>query len=139
MNIVWINAALSALAAAGLAASAMAWRHSLLPFNSRSPEWFFATAKVLYSIGFGLRLLFWDVLFAVLREVDRAAATHLSDMVGGTNGNAFTTVIILCGVYCSLKARQMLLLQDRGVDWHWTVAWAYPWGRSVRRMLGQPE
>ena len=139
MNIVWINAALSALAAAGLAASAMAWRHSLLPFNSRSPEWFFATAKVLYRIGFGLRLLCWDVLFAVLKETDPAAATHLIETVGGTNGNAFATIIILCGVYCSLKARQMLLLQDRGVYWHWSIAWAYPWGRSVRRLLGRQE
>lgn len=139
MSIVWINAVLSALAAAGLAASAMAWRHSLLPFNNRSPEWFFATAKVLYAVGFSLRLLFWDVLFGVLREIDRAAATHLSDAVGGTNGNAFATLIILGGVYCSLKARQMLLLQDRGVNWHWTIAWAYPWGRAVRRLLGRQE
>lgn len=139
MTIVWINAALSALATLGLAASAMAWRHSLLPFDNRSPEWFFATAKVLYSVGFGLRLLFWDVLFAGLREIDPTAATDLSDRVGGTNGNAFATIIILGGVYCSLKARQMLLLQDRGVNWHWTIAWAYPWGRSVRRLLGRLE
>ena len=51
-----INAILSVLAIAGLTASALGWRHSLIGWDW-TPEWYFAAAKILLAGGIAFRLL----------------------------------------------------------------------------------
>lgn len=126
---IWIAPILALLAAGGLIASAIGWRHSLLQ-RERSPEWYFAAGKVLYSIGFGCRLIFWDVGFGTLAKVDHASAIALYDAMGGTDINAGFNCIILLGVYCSMRARQLLIPADVRDRWPWPLAWMHP--RRIR-------
>lgn len=120
-----VNAVLSTLLVLGLLASALGYRHSLKRFE-HSPEWFFSAAKVLIALAFGARLLFWDVVWNTIREVDRGTAVAMSDAVGGTSINIVFTLIGLAGVYCSLKARQLLLREEEQKHWPWIIAWAHP-------------
>lgn len=121
----WVNAVASTILVLGLIASALGYRHSLRQMEP-SPEWYFSAAKVLLAVAFGGRLLFWDVLWATVREFDREAAIALSDAVGGTSVNIVFIVVGFAGVYCSLKARQLLLRIEEQKDWPWVIAWAHP-------------
>lgn len=121
----WVNAIASIILVLGLVASALGYRHSLRQME-RSPEWYFSAAKVLLAVAFGGRLLFWDVMWASVREIDRAKALALSDAVGGTSVNIVFILIGFAGVYCSLKARQLLLRIEEQKDWPWIIAWAHP-------------
>ena len=49
------------------------------------------------------------------------------------DSNVISIVIGLFGVYCSLKARQLLLAEEEQKHWHWLIAWAHP------RLLGFPR
>ena len=130
MNLTIVNAAVSSLVVFGLLASALGWRHSLRG-EYASPEWFFALAKVVMAFGIGFRMLFWDVIWGTLNVIDPEYAVAWANAFGRTNINLVSSVILLFGVYFSLKARQLILLQDRGINWHWTVAWAYPKGKTI--------
>lgn len=121
----FINAILSSLLVMGLIASAVGYRHSLFRVEY-SPEWYFSAAKVLLAIAFGMRLLFWDSIWGFLRYVDREKAIAFSDAVGGVHSNIFSIVIGLAAVYCSLKARHLLLSPEEQRRWHWALAWAHP-------------
>lgn len=121
----WINAALALLVVLGLAASALGYRHSLLRWE-RSPEWFFAAAKTLYSLGFGALLLIWGVFWGLLRLHDPAAALAMVHHPRAAGANTVAMLLVLGGVYCSLKARQLILREDEQRDWHWLVAWMHP-------------
>lgn len=121
----WVNAIASTILVLGLIASALGYRHSLR-HRERSPEWYFAMGQVLLAAAFGVRLLFWDVIWGVLRQIDRNAAIALSDAVGGTSINIVFIAIGFGAVYCSLKARQMLLRIEEQKNWPWIIAWAHP-------------
>lgn len=123
---------LSTLLVLGLVAVALGYRHSVMR-PEHSPEWFFAMSKVLFAIAFGMRLLFWDVIWGTLRATDREAAIAFSDAIGGVNSNTASILIGLVAVYCSLKARQLLLLEEERKHWPWIIAWAHP------RLLGFPR
>lgn len=123
---------LSTLLVMGLAAVALGYRHSIRRYD-HSPEWFFAMSKVLFAVAFGVRLLFWDVIWGTLRATDREAAIRLSDAIGGVNSNVLSILIGLFAVYCSLKARQLLLAEEERKHWHWLIAWAHP------RLFGFPR
>lgn len=120
-----VNAVLSSLLVVGLVASALSYRHSLRKVEY-SAEWFFAMGKVLLAVAFGVRLLFWDVIWNALRETDRAAAYALSEAVGGTSVNIVFILIGFGAVFCSLKARQLLLFEEERKNWPWIIAWAHP-------------
>lgn len=121
----WVNAIASTILVLGLIASALGYRHSLRQMEPTA-EWYFSAAKVLIAIAFGGRLLFWDVLWASLREIDRDRAIALSDAVGGTSINIIFIVVGFAGCYCSLKARQLLLREEEQKHWPWIIAWAHP-------------
>lgn len=121
----FLTSILSTLLVAGLVAVAIGYRHSVTRFE-HSPEWYFSMSKVLIALAFGIRLLFWDVIWGTLRYFDREAAIAFSDAIGGVHSNIFSIVIGLFGVYCSLKARQLLLTEDEQRRWHWLWAWAHP-------------
>ena len=123
---------LSTLLVMGLVAVALGYRHSIRRYE-HSPEWFFAMSKVLFAIAMGMRLLFWDVIWGTLRATDREAAIRFSDAIGGVNSNVVSILIGLVGVYCSLKARQLLLAEEERKHWHWLIAWAHP------QLLGFPR
>lgn len=134
MTIHILNAVVSTVAVVGLIASALGWRHSLRrPFYS--PEWYFAMAKVLMAVGIASRLILWDVVWGIMLSYDREFAYEFSDLMGHTNINILPGLVILVGVYCSLKARQLILYHDRGIDWHWTIAWAYPSARTIIKLV----
>lgn len=121
----WVNAVLAAVVVVGLTASALGYRHSLTRRNG-SPEWYFAAAKVLYSIGFGFLLLLWATGWGLLRLQDPAAAlAMLNDPVAGY-ANTFGMGVVLIGVYCSLKARQLLIPPAERKKWPWVIAWMHP-------------
>ena len=134
MTFAIINAILSAATVFGLFASAMGWRHSLINWDY-SPEWFFAAAKVLLAIGIAMRLFLWDIVWGPLYHFADYEPLPLTETLGQTNINIVPNAVILLGVYCSLKARQMILLQDRGVNWHWLVAWAYPRAKTFIKVV----
>lgn len=121
----WVNAIASTILVLGLIASALGYRHSLRQLEMTA-EWYFSAAKVLIAVAFGGRLLFWDVMWASIREMDRAKAYALSDAVGGTSINIVFILIGFAGVYCSLKARQLLLRIEEQKKWPWIIAWAHP-------------
>lgn len=123
---------LSTLLVMGLVAVALGYRHSIRRYE-HSPEWFFAMSKVLFALAFGIRLLFWDVIWGTLHDTDRDAAIAFSDVIGGTDSNVLSILIGLFAVYCSLKARQLLLAEEEQKQWHWLIAWAHP------RLLGFPR
>ena len=130
----FLTSILSTLLVAGLVAVAIGYRHSATRFEY-SPEWYFSMSKVLIAIAFGIRLLFWDVIWGTLRYFDREAAIAFSDAIGGVHSNIFSIVIGLFGVYCSLKARQLLIREEEQKHWPWLIAWAHPsfWGLPRRR------
>lgn len=121
----WIDAALSLLVVLGLTASALGYRHSLMRWDN-SPEWFFAAAKTLYSIGFGFLLLLWGTFWGLLRLFDHDAALRMVFHPAAAYVNAVGMGIILLGVYASLKARQLILIEEDQRDWPWLWAWAHP-------------
>ena len=125
---------LSTLLVMGLVAVALGYRHSIMRYE-HSPEWFFAMSKVLFAVAFGIRLLFWDVIWGTLHDTDRDAAIAFFDAIGGTDSNVLSILIGLFAVYCSLKARQLLLAEEEQKHWHWLIAWAHPrlFGFSRRR------
>lgn len=134
MSIYLINAILSMSVSLGLLFSALGWRHSLRSAWNE-PEWFFAMAKVLLAAGIGFRIVFWDAVWGTLNAIDPNYAAAWSSAFGRTNINIVSNVIVGAGVYCSLKARQLILQQDRGVNWHWTIAWAYPRARTIISLI----
>lgn len=121
----WLNACLSALLVLGLIAVALGYRHSVRR-PEHSPEWYFSMSKVLTALAFGTRLLFWDVIWGPLRYIDPAAALVFADAIGGVHSNIISILIGLLGVYCSLKARQLLLREEEQKEWPWIIAWAHP-------------
>lgn len=133
-TLAYLNAFLSLLAVIGLVFSALGWRHSLRS-EDYSPEWFFAMAKVLMAAGIGFRMLFWDVIWGSLYIIDKDYASTWSEAFGRTNVNLVSSIILLFGVYCSLKARQLVLQQDRGINWHWSIAWAYPRAKTIIKIM----
>lgn len=125
----WINAALALLAVAGLTASALGWRHSLRQWSGDEPESWFALAKVLYAIAIGARILIWDVWWSILHHTDSTNAIALSQAFGWTDINIITSGIVLAGVYCSLRARHLLIPPQDRPRWPWWKAWLHPrWG-----------
>jgi len=122
----WINAAVALLAVGGLVVSALGWRHSLLRWNSAEPEAWFALAKVLYAVSIGTRIIVWDVGWCVWRRLDPDAARAFARSIGGTDINILTSALVLCGVYASLKARQLLIPEDERDAWPWWRAWQHP-------------
>lgn len=121
----WINAALSLLVTMGLAASALGWRHSMTRWDW-SAEWYFATAKVLYSIGMGFLLLAWGAVWGVVRLLDHGAGGRMLDAPGAPYANGLGLLVLLAGVYCSLRARWLLIPEDERGDWPWWLAWLHP-------------
>lgn len=121
----FINAILSTLLAFGLVAAALGYRHSLMR-REYSPEWYFSAGKVIIALAFGLRLLWWDVAWNILRHYDRETAYRISEAIGGTNSNIVFICMGFVGCYCSLKARHLLLTPEEQRRWHWLVAWAHP-------------
>ena len=130
----WLNAVASIVLVIGLSLIAMGYRHSLKRIEP-SAEWYFSMGKVLLALAFGIRLLFWDVIWASLRHMDRDKAIAFADAIGGVNSNIISITIGLASVYCSLKARQLLIREEEQKDWPWIVAWAHPsfWGLPRRR------
>ena len=128
----FLTSLLSTLLVLGLIAVALGYRHSVMK-PEHSAEWFFAMSKVLFAVAFGMRLLFWDVIWGTLRYTDRDAAIIFSDVIGGVNSNLISILVGLFAVYCSLKARQLLLAEEEQKHWHWLIAWAHP------RLLGFPR
>jgi len=122
----WINAAVALLAVGGLVVSAIGWRHSLRRWDATEPEAWFALAKVLYAIAIGTRIIVWDAWWGVWHHVDPDAATAFVHEVGGSDINIALSAIVLCGVYCSLKARQLLIPEDERDAWPWWRAWQHP-------------
>ncbi len=130
----WLNAAASSVLVVGLILIAVGYRQSLRRVE-QSPEWYFSMGKVLLALAFGIRLLWWDVIWASLHVFDRDKAQALADAIGGVQSNILSISIGLASVYCSLKARQLLIREEEQKDWPWIVAWAHPsfWGLPRRR------
>ena len=130
----WLNAVASSVLVIGLVLIALGYRHSLRRVEP-SAEWYFSMGKVLLALAFGIRLLFWDVIWSSLRHVDRDSAIAFSDAIGGVNSNIISITIGLASVYCSLKARQLLIREEEQKRWPWIIAWAHPslWGLPGRR------
>jgi len=122
----WINAAVALLAVGGLVVSALGWRHSLLRWNSAEPEAWFALAKVLYAVSIGTRIIVWDVGFGLWHRIEPDAAVTFVRGFGVTDINILTSAPVLAGVYCSLKARQLLIPEDERDAWPWWRAWQHP-------------
>lgn len=122
----WINAAVALLAVGGLVVSALGWRHSLRRWNSTEPEAWFALAKVLYAVAIGTRIVLWDGVYAIWRRLEPEAAMAFARGFGGTDINILTNALVLCGVYASLKARQLLIPEDERDAWPWWRAWQHP-------------
>lgn len=133
-TLAYINAVLSLIAVMLLTFAALGWRHSLRG-PDYSPEWFFAAAKVALAIAIGFRLLFWDVIWGALNIIDHEYAALWSDAFGRTNVNILSTGLVIISAYMSLKARQLILQQDRDVNWHWLIAWAYPSAKQIVRII----
>lgn len=119
-----LNSFMSVLAVLGLVASAIGWRHSLRRYEY-SAEFYFALAKVFYSVGIGARLLLWDVILGQLHEADPPAADAFWRAIGGTDANIFSSALILCGVYCSLRARHLLIPEEQRAGWPWWLSWQH--------------
>lgn len=136
MTLSLFNAIISVVVSIGLLFSALGWRHSLRA-SWDEPERFFALAKVLMATGIGFRVVFWDAVWGTLNAIDPEYASVWSSTFGRTNINIISNLIVGMGVYCSLKARQMILAQDRGINWHWTVAWAYPRAKTIMRIINE--
>lgn len=122
----WINAAVALLAVGGLVVSALGWRHSLRRWNSTEPEAWFALAKVLYAIAIGARIIIWDAWWGVWHHMDPKAATAFALAVGGTDINIAMSALVLCGVYASLRARQLLIPMPERERWPWYFSWMHP-------------
>ena len=116
----WINAAVALLAVGGLVVSAIGWRYSLRRWNSAEPEAWFALAKVLYAIAIGARILIWDVWWSILHHTDSTNAIARTDI------NIITSGIVVAGVYCSLRARHLLIPPQDRPRWPWWKAWLHP-------------
>ena len=125
----WINAAVALLAVGGLVVSALGWRHSLLRWNSAEPEAWFALAKVLYAVAIGTRIIVWDVGFGLWNRIEPDAAVTFVRGFGGADINILTSALVLCGVYASLRARQLLIPMPERERWPWYFSWMHPrWG-----------
>lgn len=121
---IYVNAAVSMLTVLGLIAIAYAWRHSLRQRDGAA-EWFFAASKVMLAIGIGLRLIAWDAVWGIGKDIT-PVTRELFTAVGGVSINVVSSAIILIGVYLSLKARQLLIPErDRGC-YPWFLAWLHP-------------
>lgn len=121
---IYLNGLVSTLTVIGLVAVAAAWRHSLRRDIAR-PEFYFSLSKMLFALGIGLRLMLWDGVFGLgkyIHPLVRDAVTA----AGGVSLNIIPSAIILCGVYCSLKSRQLLIPDDERKLYPWYVAWAHP-------------
>ena len=121
---IYLNAAVSMLTVLGLTAIAYAWRHSLRQRDGAA-EWFFAASKVMLAIGIGLRLITWDAIYGIGKELT-PVTRELFTAVGGVSINVMSSGIILIGVYLSLKARQLLIPEGDRDRWPWFVAWLHP-------------
>lgn len=132
----WLNAVASIILVIGLVLIALGYRHSLRK-PEPSAEWYFSLGKVLLALALGIRLLFWDVIWSGLNHMDRDKAQALSDAIGGVNSNIVSILIGLGSVYCSLKARHLLVPAHDRHRWPWWKAWAHPdlrfWWFSRRR------
>ena len=129
----YLTAAVAILAALGLIASAIGWRHSLRHWNPSEPESWFAAAKVLYAIAIGTRIVAWDAVIGPWMRTSPEAARAFLVSIGGANANLASSLIVLLGVYASLKARQLLIPEDERDRWPWFKAWQHPSWRLFRR------
>lgn len=119
-----LNVIIAILAVVGMLATAWGYRAS---FRQRgTATWYFAMGLVILSGSMALRRLYWDVIWTMAQDHSPETAAWLSDLTGATNINIFFNSLVLISVYCSLRARQMLLPDEDQKNWPWWRAWAHP-------------
>ena len=119
-----LNAIVAVLTVAGMMAIAWGYRASLR--HRGTATWYFAMGVAVLAGSMGLRRIYWDVVWTMARRHTPETAFWWSDITGATNINIVFNSLVLASIYCSLKARQLLLPEDEQARWPWWRAWAHP-------------
>ena len=119
-----LNAIFAVLPVIGMMAVAWSYRASLR--HRGTATWYFAMSVVVLAGSMALRRIYWDVMWVMARRYTPETATRWSDMTDAASINIVFNALVLVSIYCSLKARQLLLPEDEQARWPWWKAWAHP-------------
>lgn len=119
-----LNAIIAVLAIFGMLALVVGYRGSLRePFTA---TWYFIASLVLMTFSVTGRLVYWDLLWATLRNYYPAHAEVWREVLSRAEMNFAFNCVFLVGLYFGLKARQLLIPPDELPEWPWWRAWAHP-------------
>lgn len=99
--------------------------------------WWFVMGFCIVAGAIILRGMYWDVLMPLAREYIPLKTESWSDFTQGRIINNVFSSMKLCGIYCVLKCRQMLIPEEERHRWPVWKAWMHPNTLSLFRWWGR--
>lgn len=122
--ITFITIILALLSIAGTIATVVGFRASFREVGEHT--WWFMMGFSAFAMAYNLRSMYWDVFWTGLKHYDRATALDWSEATGGTAINILFYSVVLIGIFCVLKSRQLMIPVDERSAWPWWKGWMHP-------------
>ena len=122
--ITFITIFLALLAIVGTGFTVFGFRTSFREVGEHT--WWFMAGFWLIASAYNLRSTYWDVFWTTLKQYDKPTALAWSEATGGTAVNIFFYFLVLIGIYCVLKSRQLMIPEDERHAWPWWKGWLHP-------------
>lgn len=119
-----LNAIMTFLSIVGMLAIAYGYRGALR--ERYTATWFFVLSNILLAASVTLRLLYWDIVWVIMKNEWPESAMAWRSIMGRAEMNVVFNAIFLIGVYLGLKSRQLLIPDEERADWPWYVSWLHP-------------
>ncbi len=122
--ITFITIMLAILSIAGTVMTVLGFRTSFREVGEHT--WWFMMGFSLFAATYNLRSMYWDVFWTALKHYDKKSALAWSEATGGTAVNVFFYLLILIGIFCVLKSRQLMIPEYERAAWPWWKGWLHP-------------
>lgn len=122
--ITFITIMLAILSIVGTVATVLGFRTSFREVGEHT--WWFMMGFSAFAVAYNLRSIYWDVFWTALRHYDKNIAIAWSDATGGTAINILFYLMVLIGIFCVLKSRQLMIPEDERDSWPWWKGWLHP-------------
>lgn len=99
--------------------------------------WWFLMGFAIVAGAIILRGLYWDVLMPFARNHYPQVTSNWAELTEGRIINNVFSSMKLCGIYCVLKCRQLLIPEEERHRWPIWKAWMHPNTLSLFRWWGR--
>lgn len=122
--ITFITILLAIITMIGTAAIVFGFRSSFREVGEHT--WWFMMGFSAFALSYNLRSVYWDIFWTGLKHYDKNSALDWSEATGGTAVNIFFYFMVILGIFCVLKSRQLMIPEDERQSWPWWKGWMHP-------------